>query len=48
MLKIRENKHKLLTSHKAAAMFMRAYLPAIITRTNDLGIIVCWTKEAAP
>jgi hypothetical protein len=47
MLKIRDNKLKQLTSHKAAAMFMRAYLP-IITRTNGLGIVVCWTKEVAP
>ena len=48
MFNFRENMHKQLKSHKVAAMFMRAYLPAIITRTNGLGIVVCWTKEAAP
>ena len=47
MFNFRENMHKQLKSHKAAAMFMRAYLPTI-TRTNGTGIVVCWTKEVAP
>jgi len=47
MLKNRDNKYKQLTSHTAAAMFMRTYLPAI-TRTIGIGVVVCWTKEVAP
>lgn len=45
---IRENMHKQLTSHKVAAMFMRACLTTHASRTKVLGIFVAGPKEAVP
>ncbi len=48
MCLFRENKHKQLTSHKVATMFMRASLTACAAGTIGLGGVVGWLLEAVP
>jgi hypothetical protein len=48
MVQFRENMHKHLTRHAVTATFVRASLPAVMTRMSDVAILVCWRKEAAP
>ncbi|UCG59300.1 MAG: hypothetical protein JSU70_07275 [Phycisphaerales bacterium] len=48
MSQFRENKQMQLTSRSAAMVLLRTSLPARVTRTCGLGIVVGWGKEAAP
>jgi hypothetical protein len=48
MSRFRENKHKQLTSHKLATMFMRASLTACTAKTIGLGVVVDWPIRAFP
>ncbi len=48
MVQIRENKQKHKTSHKVTMVLLCASLPAIVTKTYGLDIVVAWPKEADP
>jgi len=48
MNQIRDNKQKQLTSHAVAALFLRSWLPAGMTRICVVRTHMAAIKEAAP
>ncbi len=48
MYQIRDNKQKQLTSHAVAALFMRSWLPAGMTRMFVVRTYMAEIEEAAP
>jgi hypothetical protein len=48
MYQITGNKQKQLTSHTVAALFMRSWLPAGMTRICVVRVHMAGIKEAAP
>jgi len=48
MSQIRDNKQKQLARDAAAALFMRAWIPAGTTRTYVVRVHMAAIKEAAP
>ncbi|GEM_PF-2363615 len=48
MIQIRDNKQKHLTRHAVTATLLRPSLPAGMTRTCSVIMLVAWRKEAAP